>query len=129
MSGMIDISQLQIPPEKHELATARYFSEKGKDIVFIRPSNIPKVHRPDILMDGIEWEIKSPQGKAKRTIEQNFRQAIEQSLYIIFDLRRINVPESKCLSQLEKEFNSRHAKRLLIIKKNGDLVEFPPKNS
>lgn len=80
-------------------------------------------------MDGIEWEIKSPQGKAKRTIEQNFRHAIEQSLYIIFDLRRINVPESKCLSQLEKEFNSRHAKRLLIIKKNGDLVEFPPKNS
>ena len=96
MSGIIDISQLNTPPEKHELATAKFFAERGKDIIFIMASNIPEVHTPDILMDGLEWEIKSPQGKAKRTIETNFRHAVDQSLYIIFDLRRINLPEKQC---------------------------------
>ena len=51
------------PPEKHELKAARFFAELGYDIEFIPPSNIPDVHRPDILMQGKEWEIKSPQGK------------------------------------------------------------------
>ena len=59
----IDISDLLTPPEKHELNTARYFSEMGKKIKFIRPSNIPEVYRPDFTMDGIEWEMKSPEGK------------------------------------------------------------------
>ena len=35
MSGIIDISQLNTPPEKHELETAKYFSKLGKDVVFI----------------------------------------------------------------------------------------------
>ena len=35
MSGIIDISQLNTPPEKHELATAKFFAERGKDIIFI----------------------------------------------------------------------------------------------
>ena len=40
-------------------------AELGKDIVFIPP------HRPDIFMDGVEWEIKCPEGNSKRTIENN----------------------------------------------------------
>ena len=56
--GTIDISQLKTPPEKSEFETAKYLAEKGKSIVFIRPSSIPNQHRPDILMDGLEWEIK-----------------------------------------------------------------------
>ncbi len=128
MKGVIDISQLNTPPENHEFEVAKYFSEMGKNIVFLRPSSIPNVRTPDILMDGLEWEIKSPIGNSKRTIETNFRHAITQSVYIIFDLRRIKVPEKQCLAQLEKEFKLRHAKRMLIIKPNGELLEFPQKD-
>ena len=117
MSGFIDISQLHTPPEAHELKTAQYFANMGKDICFIQPSNIPGIHRPDILMDGVEWEIKSPEGKSKRTIEKNYRIASLQSKYIIFDLRRINVPENQCLSQLKHEFLDKKTRRLLIITK------------
>ncbi|MBE5905020.1 MAG: hypothetical protein E7275_12165 [Pseudobutyrivibrio sp.] len=125
MQGRIDISNLKNPPEKHELATAKYFASLGKDIVFIQPSNIPNVHRPDIVMDGIEWEIKSPQGKSRRTIQKNFCHAIEQSKNIIFDLRRTNLQEDYCISELERQFEIRHAKRLLVIKKNGVLLKYP----
>ena len=123
--GIIDISQLKIPPEKHELETARYFSEQGKDIVFIAPSNIPSIHMPDIRMDGIEWEIKCPAGKSKRTIENNFRKAVKQSENIIFDLRRIKVSEDQCIAQIEREFNlSQHVRKLLVIMKNLKLLSF-----
>ena len=124
MAGIIDISKLNTPPEKHEFETAKYFAEKGKDIVFIRPSGMPDVHTPDIMMDGVEWEIKCPEGKSKRTIEENFRKAVKQSRYIIFDLRWIKVEENQCLSQLQKEYDFRHyLKRLLVIRKNSELTE------
>ena len=40
MAGKIDISELSTPPEKHELTTARFFSEMGKDVTFIRKREI-----------------------------------------------------------------------------------------
>lgn len=128
MSGKIDISGLNTVPEQHEFEVAKYFASLGKDVKFLRPSQIPNTHTPDILMDGLEWEIKSPIGNSKRTIEANFRQAVKQSHYIIFDLRRIKVPEKQCLAQLEKEFSVRqYVKRLLVIRKSGELLEYPKK--
>lgn len=125
-TGKIDISQLNTPPEKHEFETAKYFAELGKDIVFLKPSSIPNLHTPDIRMDGVEWEMKSPTGNSKRTIETNLRNAAKQSHYIIFDLRRIQVSEKQCIAQLERLFNSRSdIKRLLVIKKNKTLAEYP----
>ena len=81
-------------------------------------------HTPDIRMDGFEWEIKTPQGNSKRTIENNFRNAVMQSKYIIFDLRRIKLHDNQCVPKLEKEFRvRRYLKKLLIIKKDGTLLE------
>ncbi len=129
MSGKIDISQLNTPPEKHEFETAKFFASRGKNIIFLRPSSIPNTHRPDILMDGLEWEIKCPEGSSKRTIEANIRKAVTQSHYIIIDLRWIKVPEKQCLAQLELHFKTKSAiKKLLIITKNHELIEFPPKS-
>ena len=88
------------------------------------PSTIKGQHTPDIRMDGFEWEIKSPQGNSKRTIENNFRNAVMQSKYIIFDLRRIKLHDNQCVPKLEKEFRvRRYLKKLLIIKKDGTLLE------
>ena len=123
MAGTIDISNLNNPPEKHELATARYFAALGKNIVFIAPSNIKDDHRPDIRMDGVEWELKCPQGSSKRTIERLYRTAAKQSKYIIFDLRRSSLSEPNAIQQLRREFTDHKSKKLLIIKKSGELVE------
>lgn len=90
-------------------------AELGKDIVFIPPSAIPGQHRPDIFMDGVEWEIKCPEGNSKRTIENNMRKALLQSRNVIFDLRHIQ------LSEKEYRINSQ-LRKLYIIRKNGDLI-------
>ena len=126
--GNIDISQLDTPPEKHEFETAKFFANRGKDIVFLKPSRIPNTHTADIIMDGVEWEMKCPFGSGKRTIEENFRKAVKQSKYIIFDLRQVKLPEKHCLSQLKKEFSARpYLKRLYIIRRNGELLDWPEK--
>ena len=126
--GKIDISTLNTPPDKNEFESAKYFANKGKDIKFIRPSSIPNQHRPDILMDGLEWEMKAPTGSGRRNIEYNFRKAVAQSKNIIFDLRHIKIPEQQCISQLEKEFTKRpYLNKLYIIKKNGELLQYPQK--
>ena len=75
--GRIDISALNTPPEKHEFEMAKYFAELGKNITFLKPSSIPGNHTPDIRMEGVEWEMKCPFGNGKRTIEDNFRKAVQ----------------------------------------------------
>jgi len=121
--GKIDISQLNMPPEKNEFATAKYFADQGKDISFIRPSNIKDNFRPDFSMDGKEWEVKNPEGKGKSTIDRNIRHAVEQSSHIIFDLRHYKGDEDGCVTKLQKEFLLRHKiKELIIIKRNGEAI-------
>ena len=63
-----DFLLFRILRKKLALYTAKFFADKGKNITFICPSSIPEVYRPDILMDGKEWEIKSPIGKGKKTM-------------------------------------------------------------
>lgn len=126
--GKIDISKLKTPPSKHELDVARFFSDLGCDIEFIPPSNIPGFHLPDILMLGVEWEIKTPVGKSKNTIKKNMRLAIQQSHYIIFDLRKRNYNESKSLSELNEQISIRpYIKKVLVILKGNILLELPEK--
>lgn len=123
--GHIDISDLNTPPEQAEFETAKYFAGLGKNVSFIKPSSIPNQHRPDIVMDSVEWEIKCPEGNSKRTIENNMRKALQQAHNVIFDLRHMKYPENKSIPKLEKEFaiNTR-LRRLYIIKKSGELLTY-----
>ena len=123
MSGSIDTSKLNTPPEQHEMDTALFLAEQGKNIVFLQPSNIRETHTPDIVMDGLEWEIKCPQGKSKHTIENNIKAAVLQSCNIIIDLRRVGIPEDKCMAQIQKQFDVRKSiKRVLVITKGKELI-------
>ena len=121
--GTIDISELNTPPEKHELATAKFFANLGKDIKFIRPINVKGVHTPDFYMDGLAWEIKSPKTRNTTGIENNFRSAIKQSENIIFDLRRLKIADDKCINKIRKETKKRaNVRRVKIITRNGVLL-------
>ena len=113
-----------MPPEKHELDTARYFAALGYDIEFIPPSNIPTVHTPDIKMNGVEWEIKCPTGKGRNVISRNIKNAAKQSHHIIIDLRRISMIEDKCVLEIMRKFKHHQSiKQILVIKKDGELLE------
>ena len=111
--------------EAHESATIVYFTELGYDIELIPRSNMQGIHKPDIIMDGFEWEIKSPKGSGKWLMKNTLQKAKEQSENVIIDLRRVKLKQEKCIADLKREFNySKRIKRIKVILKNGQLLEF-----
>ena len=65
-------------PQDHEIKAALivangYFKS---EVVFLRQSTYST---PDIDVNGDKWEIKSPLGNGKKTIENNLRAARKQS--------------------------------------------------
>lgn len=110
--------------QPHELATIVFFTELGFDIELIPKSQTKGTHKPDIIMLGLEWEIKSPKGEGKSLIKNTLQKALRQSRNIIIDLRRTKRHQEKCIVELEREFNySKSIKRLKIITKNGRLID------
>ncbi|MCL2085500.1 hypothetical protein FWH09_01030 [Candidatus Saccharibacteria bacterium] len=112
-------------PEKHELDTINFLARLGKNILILAPSRKRGAKTPDIRMDKVEWEIKSPVGRGSNTIRRAFGVAIAQSCYIIFDLRRSTITDERNIARLQKEFNDiKKVKRLLVIPKIGKILDF-----
>lgn len=121
--GKIDISELNVPPEKHEYETAKFFANRGFDVAFIGPHYNYGVKNADFIMNNMVWETKSPVGSSARTYEDNLRKAIKQSENVIFDLRRLKEQdEVKCIKVLKRNLYLKGLKRLLIIQKDGRLL-------
>ncbi|MBR2659137.1 hypothetical protein IKD57_04655, partial [Candidatus Saccharibacteria bacterium] len=55
--------------EKHEYKTILLFTEMGSDVELIPKSDKKGVRTPDIIMDGLKWEMKSPKGKGRWLLE------------------------------------------------------------
>lgn len=110
--------------EQHELDVAKVLNKLGKDVEFILPSRVKFSRTPDIRMDGLLWEIKSPKGSSSRTIENNLRTALKQSKNIIIDLRRIKIDETRAISQIMKQFKfSKLINRIILIKQNKEILD------
>lgn len=111
--------------EKHEYKTILLFTEMGFDVELIPKSDKKGIRTPDIIMDNLKWEMKSPKGKGRWLLENTLQKAVKQSPNIIIDLARIKIHQTKCLQELEKQFyKSKGAKRLKIIMKTKKIVEF-----
>ena len=111
--------------EKHEYKTILLFTEMGHDVELIPKSDTKGIHTPDIIMDGLKWEIKAPKGDGRWVIMNTLQNAQRQSENVIIDLRRIKLPQDKCLAALEREFvHSKKLKRMKVITKAHKLLEF-----
>ena len=109
----------------HEYATVKLLLENGFDIELIPPSQIKHLRMPDIMMNGIPWEMKAPEGNGKYTVQNTMQDAAGQSRNVIIDLRRCKMHEDQAIKEFEREYNkSRHIRRLKIIKKNAEILDF-----
>ena len=112
--------------EKHEYDTVLFLTTIGYDIELIPPSHVPSVKTPDFIMDGLQWEMKSPKGKSRSTLEHAFQSAVKQSENIVFDLRRTDIPLEKALTTLSRLMNtSKKARKFSVITKQQKLIHFP----
>lgn len=85
----------------------------------------PHILLPRYFMDGLNWEMKSPIGDGKHTVEHIFRKAMDQSKYVIIDLRRCKMEESRAIKEFTAIFNKKpRMRKMLIIKKDEELLEY-----
>ncbi len=65
--------------EKHEYATVLLLTEMGYDVELVPRSNREGEHTPDIIIDNVKWEMKSPTGETRNTIKNIIQSALRQS--------------------------------------------------
>lgn len=112
-------------PRPHEKKIAQFIADYFQsDIIFMRraSSKTPDLY---ILKTNIRWELKSPEGGGKHTIQNNLRSASQQSENILLDLNRTKLTDEKGISRT-KEFLKKERskiKRLKIITKKLKILD------
>ena len=108
----------------HELDTVDFLLTNGHTIELLRPTLTPKNPNPDMIMDGLVWEMKSPTTANKSTIKRLLKEASRQSANIIVDLRRAKISDQLALKILRNEYRMRRSIRKVIVitKDNEELL-------
>lgn len=110
-------------PKDFEVSAAQLLANHFKrDVIFIARS-LGKT--PDVEIGHTKWEIKSPKGSGKRTIQHQIYRALKQSENVVIDVRAMKVDSGKIMSHLQYQFRlTKNLKRLLTITKSGKVIEF-----
>ena len=117
----------QRQPEPHEISAAWILAHHYHATVqFLVPVDDYMRKTADIILLGVEWEMKSPVGSSKSTIENQFRRASKQSRNIIIDTRRTTLEDAEIEKAVAREAK-RHStvKRVIIVYKSEKVVEMP----
>lgn len=111
--------------EDHEYATVKLLLGIGLNIELIPTSQVKGMRTPDISINGVLWEIKSPTGGGKNTIKHTFQNATHQSNNIIVDLRRCKLQQDLAIKELEQRFSlSKRIRRMKIITNDEKIIDF-----
>lgn len=119
------LTQNGVHLREHEWNTVKLLLENGEDVELIPPSQIQGLTMPDIMLHGVPWEIKSPNGRSKNNIKHIIQKAKHQSDSIIIDLRRSTFEEEYAINELKKHFLlSKRLRRMKIVRKNSIIIDF-----
>ena len=113
------------PPEPHEVDVARILACYFRCTVeFLIPVDDYMRKTADIVMLGVEWEMKSPIGDSKSTIGNQFQTAIRQSKHIVIDTRRTSLEYDRIEKSVLLEMKKRTVvKKVILINKSAEVVE------
>ena len=123
MSGNVLIpASMHPPPRQHEIDVAIILAEQLKsDVEFVPTSNH---NTPDFLINGVLWELKSPQGTGKNNIQRQLQYASHQSVNVIISANRSKMHYTKIRREVESQFKiTKAVKRLLFVSKDKKVIE------
>ena len=99
---------------------AKLLALAGHYVEFLQESSLPTA---DIRLDGIEYEIKSPETAKLSSVEQLIRKALKQSPNIIIDSSRCKIRGDKLRNYLVYKCRTqKQIKRMILITKNGQIL-------
>lgn len=99
------------PPEKHEVEIAWILARHYNFIVeFLKPTDSYKSKTPDVVMNGVMWEFKSPMSSSKKyAVRYPFKIALKQSRNVVMDGRRSKLDDKYLQHQIQIEI-AKHSK-------------------
>lgn len=108
-------------PKIHEETAADILANHFKsDVYFIETASRGT---PDVSINGIEWEIKSPVGISANNIRKNMREAGNQSSMIVIDLRRSKLHQTRAVGYINQYMTtSKKLKRVIVITKSKKVL-------
>lgn len=115
------------PPDIQEQDIANILARHFNCIVeFIIPTDDYKRKTPDIIMNGVIFEIKSPTGNSRNTVRNQFDRASSQHASgLVLDGRRTKLDDTTLKKQIARELVMRHRiKRVIFITKSRKILEF-----
>ena len=116
------------PPDDREIEAATILAKYFNFIVeFIIPVDDYKRGTVDVLMNGAEWEIKTPDGLSRKyTIRDQFSRATKQGAHnLVLDGRFTKLPDDFIIAKIQQELqHRRHIKKVLFITKSREILAF-----
>lgn len=110
-------------PLPHELATAERLAAAGMNVRFRPVDTRPGARNPDIEIDGVVWEMKSPTGAGKNTISNQLSKSSGQSDRLVLDGTRSPLDDDVVLYELRRRLvTSRNHVEIIHIGKNGSVT-------
>ena len=108
-------------PWPHELRTAKILALAGYYVEFLPEGNL---HTPDIRLDGVEYETKSPETEKTSSLEQSIRTALKQCPNIIIDSSRMKMYDTRVRGFLIKKCREqKQIKKMLFVTKRGKVID------
>ena len=109
----------------HEIAAAQSLADYfDSTVLFIVPALGYKMKSSDVIVNGVDWEIKSPTGASKVTTIQKQFKGLRQSKNLLIDGRRLGLSDTFAITKIQQELKLRKSvKRLLYIQKTGKIVD------
>lgn len=109
-------------PWPHEMRVAEILSLAGHYIEFLEETTL---RTADIRLDGVEFEIKSPESFNANTFEHKLKDATKQSQNLIIDTSRIKMVRDQkiCTFLLNQMRKQKQIKKMIMITKHGNIID------
>ena len=109
-------------PWPHERRVADILALAGHYVEFLPEGSL---HTPDVKVDGIEYEIKSPRSATANSLEHSLKKALKQSPNLIIDSSRMKgIRDDRILRFLVSQARSRkQIKKMLFLTKTGKIID------
>jgi len=109
----------------HELVMADILAEDGHVVEFIKPVDRKGESTPDVLIDGVRWELRSPKSGKLDSVERNLKRGSKQSKRIVFSSCRIKrIPDKAIIRELTtKSHANKSVSSLRFINRHGKIID------
>jgi hypothetical protein len=120
---VIKIGGLNVWP--HEQLMADILAAAGHVVEFLPATDKKGSYTPDVLLDGVRWEFKSPKSAKIDAIERNLKRGTRQSVRLVISSHRIKRLPDKAIER-EITIKMRANKKLEAVKfinRHGKIID------